>query len=209
MLVHRGVCTLASKAERARVAGATGLILVDNRAGRGERDPGAARRPGRHGRRDRRRRLESYAAAHGGRAQIRVSHGPFELQTGRGGVVTSFSSAGLTPFAHQLKPDLAAPGGQILSATLKVAGGPFAVFDGTSMSAPHVTGAAAILVQRHRGWTPQQIKSALVSTAAKAWADTAHTTEAPVLLGGGGAANVAAADTPCSSPRPRRSRSVT
>src|SRR5205814_1995418 len=82
--------------------------------------------------------------------------------TGRSGIVTSFSSAGPTDFGHRLKPDVAAPGGQILSATLPEAlGEPFAVFDGTSMSAPHVTGAVALLVARHPSWTPAEVKSAL------------------------------------------------
>jgi hypothetical protein len=112
-------------------------------------------------------------------------------------VITSFSSAGPTNFDHRLKPDLAAPGGQILSSTLQeFAGAPFAVFDGTSMAAPHVAGAAALLLQQHRGWTPQQVKSALVSSAGPAWGDTARTTEAPVLMEGGGLINVAAANDP-------------
>src|SRR5205085_9063892 len=82
------------------------------------------------------------------------------------GIVTSFSSAGPTDFGHLLKPDLAAPGGQILSSTLpEFAGSSFAVFDGTSMATPHVAGAAALLVQRHPAWSAQQVKSALVSTA--------------------------------------------
>src|SRR5207237_4981102 len=97
-----------------------------------------------------------------------------------------------------LKPDVAAPGGQILSSTLPsfTGGSPFAVFDGTSMAAPHVTGAAALLIERHRGWTPQQVKSALISTAGPAWADTARTTEAPVLLAGGGLVALPGADEP-------------
>ena len=195
-LAHRGVCTLASKAARARAAGAAGLILIDNRSGAANVIPLRLTVPGGMVSDLDGAHLEAYLSAHGGRAGIRVGQATQELQTARGGVVTSFSSAGLTPFGHRLKPDLAAPGGQILSSTLPNAGGPFAVFDGTSMSAPHVTGAAAILVERHPGWTPEQIKSALVSTASTAWADTAHTVEAPVLLAGGGAANVAAADSP-------------
>src|SRR5204862_4302165 len=122
---------------------------------------------------------------------------PLEIQTGRSGIVTSFSSAGPTNFTHVLKPDLAAPGGQILSSTLReFAGEDFAVFDGTSMAAPHVTGSAALLLQQHPRWTPQQVKSALMTTAGPAWGDTARTQEASVLLEGAGLVNVMAASDP-------------
>ena len=140
--------------------------------------------------------LRAFLAGRGGRSTARIGGGPRDLVTGRGGVVTSFSSAGLTAFGHLLKPDVGAPGGQILSATLPSAGGPFAVFDGTSMAAPHVAGAAALLLQRHPNWSPQQVKSALVSTAAPAWADTARTVEAPVLTSGSGEVDLPAANDP-------------
>ena len=122
-----------------------------------------------------------------------------EIVTGRSGVITSFSSAAPTNFGHLLKPDVAAPGGQILSSTSPESAGngtPFAVFDGTSMSAPHVSGAAALLLQAHPTWTPAQMRSALVSTAGPAWGDTARTQEAPVTLQGGGLVDVVRADEP-------------
>ena len=126
---------------------------------------------------------------------IRIGRDPQELDTGPSGIVTSFSSGGLTAFGHQLKPDLGAPGTQILSATLKNFGGPFAVFDGTSMAAPHVAGAAALLLQRHPGWTPVR-SSRRSSRVLTAWADTARTVEAPVLTAGSGLINVVAANDP-------------
>ena len=120
--------------------------------------------------------LRAYLATQGGRSTFRASavSDPKEIDTGRSGIITSFSSAGPTNFDHKLKPDVAAPGGQILSSTLtEFAGEPFAVFDGTSMAAPHVSGAAALLLQQHPGWSPQQVKSALMTSAQPAWGDTA------------------------------------
>src|SRR5207247_10498105 len=141
--------------------------------------------------------LRGALAAPGGRATVRLGRDAVEIETGRGGTPTSFSSAGLTPFSHDLKPDLAAPGGSILSSTLReTIGEPFAVFEGTSMAAPHVTGAAALLLQRHPLWSPREVKSALMSTAGPAWGDTGRTTEAPVLIEGAGLINVGRADAP-------------
>src|SRR5439155_20345309 len=125
--------------------------------------------------------LRAYVAEHGGRTTVRIGRTPLELETGRSGVITSFSSAGPTAFGHVLKPDLAAPGGQILSSTLpRTDKSRFAVFDGTSMATPHVAGAAALLLQLHRSWSPREVKSALVSTAGAAWQDTQRTHEASV-----------------------------
>jgi subtilisin family serine protease len=71
------------------------------------------------------------------------------------------------------KPDVTAPGVQILAGDTPAAatpvGGPpgqlFQAIDGTSMSSPHVAGAAALLAGKHPDWTPGQIKSALMLTA--------------------------------------------
>ena len=197
VLVSRGTCAFVTKAANAELGGAAGIVLVDNRPGEANFIPlqlsldagmvsdldGA--------------RLRAYLDSKGGRAPVRFTKAFNQLNTGRSGVITSFSSAGPTDFDHQLKPDLAAPGGQILSATLPEAlGEPFAVFDGTSMATPHVAGAAALLIARHPDWTPAEVKSALMSTAGPAWGDTARTQEASVLLEGAGLANVPRADDP-------------
>ena len=195
-LVSRGVCTFALKAERVKAAGAIGIVVVDNRAGEANGIPVALAVPGGMISDGDGTALRAYLEGRGGRTAIRVGKDNQELVTGRSGIVTSFSSGGLTAFGHLLKPDLGAPGGQILSSTLAIAGGPFASFDGTSMAAPHITGAVALLLQRHPNWTPRQVKSALVSTTTTAWADTARTVEAPVLTAGSGEADVVAANDP-------------
>jgi minor extracellular serine protease Vpr len=195
-LVWRGTCTFALKASRVRAAGAVGVVVVDNRAGEANTIPIRLAVPGGMISDVDGQQLRAFLAARGGRVPVRIGRDERELVTGRSGIVTSFSSSGLTAFGHQLKPDIGAPGGQILSATLPRAGGPFANFNGTSMAAPHVAGAAALLLQRHPAWTPGQVKSALVSSAAPAWADSARTVEAPVLLAGGGLVDLPAANDP-------------
>src|SRR5205085_1258134 len=142
-------------------------------------------------------RRKAFLATTGGLTSVRIGRDPFDIENGRSAIVTSFSSAGPTDFGHLLKPDVSAPGGQILSSTLpEFAGSPFAVFDGTSMATPHVAGSAALLLELHPTWTAQEVKSALVSTAGPAWQDTAQTHEAPVLLEGGGLVNLPRAATP-------------
>ena len=198
-LVSRGACTFDSKVERARRAGASGIVLVDNRSGEANFIGVVLAIPGGMISDLDGATLRAYLAAHGGRTTFRATavNDPREIQTGRSGVITSFSSAGPTNFDHKLKPDVAAPGGQILSSTLReFAGSDFAVFDGTSMAAPHVSGAAALLLQQHPQWSPGQVKSALMTSAAPAWGDTARTKEAAVLLEGGGLIDVAAANHP-------------
>ena len=199
VLASRGVCTFLSKAQRARAAGAVGMILVDNRFGEANAIPIALPIPSGMIADVDGERLRGYLAQTGGRTLVRADRAPAEIVTGRSGVITSFSSAAPTNFGHALKPDVAAPGGQILSSTPPEsagAGNPFGVFDGTSMAAPHVTGAAALLLQSHPGWTPRQMRSAFVSTAGPAWGDTARTREAPVVLEGGGLVDVVRADDP-------------
>jgi minor extracellular serine protease Vpr len=196
-LASRGICTFASKADRAKLAGAIGLILADNRFGEANAIPLVLSLPAGMISDLDGTTLRGYASQHGGQASIRISGDIRELQTGRSGVITSFSSAGPTDFGWFLKPDISAPGLDVLSSTPPLTtGSTFSVFAGTSMATPHVAGAAALLVQQHPAWTPAEIKSALMSTAGAAWQDTARAQEASVLLEGAGLANVLAANDP-------------
>jgi subtilisin family serine protease len=74
------------------------------------------------------------------------------------------------------KPDISAPGINILAAHTPMPAFPFEggagvpgqlfqAIGGTSMSSPHIAGAGALLMDLHPDWTPAQIKSALMTTA--------------------------------------------
>nr|XP_043614253.1 subtilisin-like protease SBT1.3 [Erigeron canadensis] len=91
-------------------------------------------------------------------------------------VVASFSSRGPNGISPSiLKPDVVAPGVNILAAWTGVLGPTglytdrrrvkFNLLSGTSMSCPHVSGVAAWLMARRPGWSPAAIKSALMTTA--------------------------------------------
>ena len=107
-------------------------------------------------------------------------------------VIADFSSAGPSGIDLGFKPDVSAPGVNIYSS---VPSG-WDVFSGTSMASPHVAGGAALLLQRHPGWTPAEVKSALVLTGRPVWTNSAHTREVPPVQEGGGLIDLAAADNP-------------
>ncbi|HVV58159.1 MAG TPA: S8 family serine peptidase [Gaiellaceae bacterium] len=197
VLVNRGLCAFVAKAARAHAAGAVGMILIDNRPGEANATPLALEIPSGTISDLDGAALRTYLAQHGGSAAIRVSAGIQEIPTDRAGVMTSFSSAGPTDFDAALKPDVSAPGLDILSSTPPATtGSTFSVFAGTSMATPHIAGAAALLVQHHPDWTVAAVKSALMNTAGPAWGNTARTQEAPVLLEGAGLADLTQADDP-------------
>ncbi|MFB9209141.1 S8 family serine peptidase [Nonomuraea spiralis] len=80
--------------------------------------------------------------------------------------VAAFSSRGPRIGDHAVKPDLTAPGVDIVAAAAAgTADGTHVAMSGTSMATPHMVGAAAILAQRHPDWSGQQLKAALVGSA--------------------------------------------
>jgi hypothetical protein len=81
-----------------------------------------------------------------------------------GDLMAGFSSRGPNrPLPDVLKPDLTAPGVDILAAYKDPER--FQMISGTSRSSPHTAGAAALVKAAHPDWTPAEIKSALMLTA--------------------------------------------
>ena len=83
--------------------------------------------------------------------------------------MAGFSSYGpaLAGGGDLLKPDITAPGVDIIAAVAPPgnAGNDFNAYSGTSMSAPHIAGIAALVGQKHPLWSPMAVKSALMTTA--------------------------------------------
>ncbi|MBT9253987.1 S8 family serine peptidase [Phycicoccus sp. MAQZ13P-2] len=104
-----------------------------------------------------------------------------------GGALWSFSSTGPSDCGGRTRPfpDLVAPGVDVLTADLY---GSYQVVDGTSIAAPHVAGAAALLLQGRPTTTPDALAAALTTTARDLGAT------GPDDVYGAGLVDVAAAD---------------
>lgn len=163
-LIRRGTCTFRTKALNAQAAGATGVALYNNVAGRitptVAGDPPVAIP------------VVAISDAEGLLINARLATGPVDLtwtdQTDSfvnplGGLISSFSSYGVTPDL-QLKPDIGAPGGGIFS-TFPLEQGSLGVLSGTSMSSPHVAGAAALMLQAQPNTSPQAMRTILQNSA--------------------------------------------
>src|SRR2546426_832869 len=180
-LIARGACTFTTKVRNAQNAGAIGVIVYNSQQG----DPVAMAQDGTTPvptipavMVSRPNGLLMAAAApamvtvDGTSPQEFFSDGP------SADILASFSSIGPPPLQSpgvglgqpqdKVKPDVVAPGVNVYSSipSFGCASPPcFAFFQGTSMATPHVAGSAALLIQLHPTWSPEQIKSALVNSA--------------------------------------------
>lgn len=94
--------------------------------------------------------------------------------------VANFSSRGPVTVNWMLKPDVVAPGVNILST---VPGG-YQILNGTSMAAPHIAGAVAVLKEAKPEWSNEQIVSALKTTAKQIQTEEGKKVE-PIIQGAG------------------------
>lgn len=166
-LAARGTCSFAVKATNAIAAGADAVLISNNAAGVFSGTLGGplpAPKP-----------VVAISLADGNfirsqTAPVMMSWtdkmGSFVSPTG--GLISSFSSYGLSPDLA-LKPDIGAPGGNIYS-TYPLELGRYATLSGTSMASPHVAGAAALLLQAKPRTRASSVRAILQNNAdPKVW----------------------------------------
>ncbi|MFF2447244.1 S8 family serine peptidase [Neobacillus sp. NPDC058068] len=153
VLMKRGTLTFSEKAENARQAGAAAVLIYNNMSGgfMGNLDTQLTIPVG------------SLSKSDGVILQKKIKQGLSArvLVAEERDQLADFSSRGPVTGSWEIKPDIVAPGVAINST---VPGG-YLSLQGTSMAAPHVAGACALIKQAHPDWTPEQIKAALMNTA--------------------------------------------
>jgi subtilisin family serine protease len=165
VLCARGVTPRTAKSSAVRTAGGTGMILynTDPAVDDVTADPHAV--PTIHVRAADAATVTGYARTDG----ATVSLGAAERYRTNAPAVPTFSSYGPAQAGRGdlLKPDIAAPGVEIIAPVAPPGNGgeSFATNSGTSMATPHVAGIAALLKAKRPAWSPMAVKSAIMTTA--------------------------------------------
>jgi uncharacterized protein (TIGR03437 family) len=192
-LIERGTCNFSTKATNAQNAGSTGVIFyMADQSSLISPNVGSAFIPAIMISNNDGVALKSFIDSNQGHT-VYIDGAAFEQATTAFDQLTSFSSLGPTTGDNALKPDLVAVGQNVYMAAESYdplgdvySANRYASADGTSFSTPLVAGAAALVKQSHPGFTPAQIKSALVNTASQAVTsdDSGNKVGIPALGGG-------------------------
>jgi len=167
-LISRGTCTFSTKIRNAQNAGAVAVLVVNNVAG----DPTAMGTDGTPNQPT----VAAYMVGLSDRAALVGNNGASTtisatlayFSTSNGDIMAGFSSQGPTDVDFRVKPDVVAPGVNVLSsipATFCATPPCWAFFQGTSMATPHLAGSAAVVRQQHPTWSAAAVRSAVVNTA--------------------------------------------
>jgi minor extracellular serine protease Vpr len=153
-LIERGEITFQEKAENAHKEGAIAVVIYNNMNGpfvgnlQAEVEIPVTTISKKDG-----TKLKKHISQMGGFAQTNIIE--------EKDLLADFSSRGPVTSTWDIKPDVVAPG---VAITSTVPGG-YLALQGTSMAAPHVAGAAALIKQAHPDWSPEKVKAALMNTA--------------------------------------------
>lgn len=162
-LIARGSCSFEEKYATASAAGATAVVIYNSSPGlfsgggvvdRGIPGVGIPQAEG--------KALVAELAA-GTEVTLTWTADEVSTPSPTGGLISSFSSYGLSPDLA-LKPDIGAPGGNINS-TLPLEQGGHGINSGTSMASPHVAGAVALLLEAKPGLRAWQVRDVLQNSA--------------------------------------------
>lgn len=155
-LISRGELPFVEKAINAANAGAVGAIIYNNVPGDQPEIPGMAVPTLMVSLEDGQTLLSELETGNNTlEVSIEFSHLVNET-------IADFSSRGPVMDNWMVKPDVVAPGVNIVST---VPGGYYASMQGTSMSSPHVAGAAALILEAHPDWSVEFVKASLMNTA--------------------------------------------
>jgi len=170
-LLSRGTCSFSTKIRNAQDAGAIAVIIANNLAGNpiGMAQDGTANQP----------TIPAYMVDQssgvalasfgaGTPTTISASRAYFLTAVANRDIMASFSGQGPTDVDFRVKPDVVAPGVNVLSSIphqFCAAPSCWAFFQGTSMATPHLAGSAALLRWIHPEWSAAEIRSAIVNTA--------------------------------------------
>jgi len=167
-VLSRGTCAFSVKIRNAQNAGASAVIVVNNVAG----DPVAMGTDGTPNQPT----VPAYMAGLAERADLVAAnntsgtiHASLNyIQSTNVDIMAGFSSQGPTDVDFRVKPDVVAPGVNVLSSIPhQFCDTPpcFAFFQGTSMATPHLAGSAAVVRGQHPDWSAAEVRSAIVNTA--------------------------------------------
>lgn len=175
VICERGDAPRVDKAKNVAAGGAGGFILQNISSSANDLATDSYVIPGIHLTTTVRYQLRNWVNANpDGTAIATISEAEnnYALDPEAGNELAIFSSMGPSRTNNTLVPDLTAPGVDIYAAnadeqpfTASPRASDWAFLSGTSMAAPHVTGAMTLLAQLHPDWTPAEIQSALMLTA--------------------------------------------
>ncbi|MET4728175.1 hypothetical protein ABIE09_001982 [Lysobacter enzymogenes] len=167
-VVRRGTCNFTDKVANAAAAGAVAVVIANNQVtGLSPSVPGATV-PAFVASQADSNALRNFANGNGNTSTGGILY-PSVITTNTVDQLADFSSRGPADTFDIVKPEITAPGVDILAVTAGTAISGFeqqvGLISGTSMASPHHAGAAALVRQARPGWSVAEVKSALMMTA--------------------------------------------